>query len=154
MHRRPSPHSLIRYIHTTTSMSSPPTTAAAAAAAANPLKRPPPITHESSESSVQIIPDLSSTTGTTTTSTPTSTTTKQSKPTTPTSTHPPLKKQKIALVPGGTGSNGQTRLSFGPAPPVGSTKINKKILDGSSGGGDGKTDRGSTTGAGKLFSNF
>lgn len=95
------------------------------------LKRPAPPTRDSS-SSIQVISP------------------QKTKPTpAPKSedTEPPAKKAKIALVNGGAGSGGQTKLAFGKA--GGQTRLNfgKTGSSVSSTGGENKTSVGVTGGS-------
>lgn len=128
-------------------------------AMSNPLKRPAPATRDSSSSSIQIISpqkpqpktdgslddkgkDSSKLTDASVPS-PTipSASTAQVKKVEDKAVEPPTKKPKIALVPGGAGSGGQTKLAFGN---VGggktTTSLGKKAVVGGSGssmGGSG-----------------
>lgn len=121
-----------------------------ARAMSNPLKRPAPATRDSSSSSIQVVSpqkpkpkadvslDEEGKDGTKPTDasvpslkTPTSSSsTAQLKKPEDKAAEPPTKKPKIALVPGGAGSGGQTKLAFGKV-------------------GGGKTATSSSSGAGK-----
>jgi hypothetical protein len=137
----------------------------------NPLKRPAPATRDSSSSSIQIISpqkpkpktegslddkgkendkDEDSTKPTDPTLTvlssaiPPSSSTAKVKKDEDKAVEPPMKKPKIALVPGGAGSGGQTKLAFGK---VGGAKtatksglgagVGKKAVAGGSGSSTG-----------------
>jgi len=102
----------------------------------NPLKRPAPITHESSEDSIQVVSGIP----------PTSTTTA-----TKTTPQPPTKKPKIvtpALVAGGAGSGGQTKLAFGPV--GGSNKAKSKVVVGG-GAGDKGSSKSTSSSTGSII---
>jgi cytoskeletal protein RodZ len=132
-----------------------------ARAMSNPLKRPAPATRDSSSSSIQIISpqkpkpkaDVSLDDESKDSSKPTdasvpsptipSASTAQVKKVEDKAVEPPTKKPKIALVPGGAGSGGQTKLAFGK---VGGGKASSTLGPGAGVGKKAVAGTGSSSG--------